>query len=71
MSLAALGGLEAVAIGVYICSSGEEMVAEMLAKVESVGGRVILEKTKINDDSGFFALFIDSEGNKLALHSKK
>lgn len=42
----------------------------VLNRVEANGGRVILEKTKIDDDAGYFALFIDSEGNKLALHSK-
>lgn len=42
----------------------------ILKRIESNGGRVILEKTKIDDDAGYFALFIDSEGNKLALHSK-
>jgi len=57
--------------GSLIYLNGGTNLQTMLAKVESVGGRVILEKTKINDDSGFFALFIDSEGNKLALHSKK
>ena len=57
--------------GSLIYLNGGTDLQTMLDKVESVGGRVILEKTKINDDSGFFALFIDSEGNKLALHSKK
>jgi predicted enzyme related to lactoylglutathione lyase len=41
----------------------------VLERVESAGGRVIMEKTLINEESGHFALFIDSEGNKLALHS--
>jgi len=43
----------------------------ILAKVEEAGGRVVMGKTLINEDSGYFAIFIDSEGNKLALHSKK
>lgn len=42
----------------------------ILQKVEEAGGRVIMKKTLINEDSGYFAVFIDSEGNKLALHSK-
>lgn len=41
----------------------------VLTKVEPAGGRVIMSKTLINDESGYFAIFIDSEGNKLALHS--
>ena len=40
----------------------------VLGRVELAGGRVIMAKTHINDASGNFALFIDSEGNRLALH---
>lgn len=43
----------------------------VLERVESAGGRIVMTKTLINEDSGYFAIFIDSEGNKLALHSKK
>lgn len=41
----------------------------ILKKVEEAGGRIVMTKTLINEDSGYFAIFIDSEGNKLALHS--
>jgi predicted enzyme related to lactoylglutathione lyase len=40
----------------------------VLGRVELAGGRVIMARTHINDASGNFALFIDSEGNRLALH---
>ncbi len=43
----------------------------VLGRVEAAGGRVILGKTLISEDDGCFALFIDTEGNKLALHSTK
>lgn len=43
----------------------------ILSRIESAGGRIIMQKTLINEESGYFAIFIDSEGNKLALHSKK
>ncbi|WP_432410561.1 VOC family protein [Rasiella sp. SM2506] len=57
--------------GSLIYLNGGEDLQILVNKVEIAGGRVILEKTKIDDDSGYFALFIDTEGNKLALHSKK
>jgi hypothetical protein len=41
----------------------------ILDKVEINGGKVIVPKTAHADGSGFFALFIDSEGNKLGLNS--
>lgn len=40
----------------------------ILGRVELAGGRVIMLKTLINDAAGCFALFIDSEGNRVALH---
>ncbi|PTX42474.1 hypothetical protein C8P64_2903 [Christiangramia gaetbulicola] len=43
----------------------------ILKRVEPAGGRIVMTKTLINEESGFFAIFIDSEGNKLALHSNK
>lgn len=43
----------------------------VLARVDAAGGRIVMPKTLIDKESGFFAIFIDSEGNKLALHSNK
>lgn len=40
-----------------------------LDKIERRGGKVIVPKTMISPEIGFFAHFIDSEGNKLGLHS--
>lgn len=41
----------------------------ILNKIESNGGKIIVPKTIISPDMGFFAMFIDTEGNKLGLHS--
>lgn len=43
----------------------------MLDKVSQHGGQVIVPKTEISPEMGFFALFIDTEGNKLGLHSAR
>jgi predicted enzyme related to lactoylglutathione lyase len=43
----------------------------MLSRVEFSGGRVIMPKTLISEEAGWFALFIDSEGNRVALHEGK
>lgn len=40
-----------------------------LARVEPNGGKVILPKTSIGEN-GFMAQFIDTEGNRVALHSR-
>jgi len=43
---------------------------EPLSKIESSGGQILMGKTFISDDAGFYALILDSEGNRLALCSK-
>jgi predicted enzyme related to lactoylglutathione lyase len=53
---------------VYL-NAGKDLTP-VLGRVEQAGGRIILGKTLISEEAGYFALFIDSEGNKLALHSK-
>ncbi|MFT5667876.1 MAG: putative enzyme related to lactoylglutathione lyase [Vicingaceae bacterium] len=57
--------------GTLMYLNGGKDLNDVLRRVESAGGRVLLAKQKINEDNGYFALFIDSEGNKMALHSKK
>lgn len=53
----------------FTAHSGD--LANELGKVESAGGKVLRTKTLIRDDIGYMALFIDSEGNRIALHSSK
>ncbi|MGK7389260.1 MAG: VOC family protein [Candidatus Cyclobacteriaceae bacterium M2_1C_046] len=43
----------------------------ILERIEPAGGRIVMPKTLITEEAGYFAIFIDSEGNKLALHSNK
>lgn len=38
-------------------------------KIEGAGGKVLMPKTHITEEIGYMAIFIDSEGNKMALHS--
>jgi predicted enzyme related to lactoylglutathione lyase len=57
--------------GVLLYLNGGDDLAVPLSKVEGAGGTVVLAKTKISDEIGFYAIFIDSEGNRLALHSMK
>lgn len=44
---------------------------DVLDRIEPAGGKVIRGKTQISPEHGFMALFIDSEGNRLALHSSQ
>lgn len=56
--------------GPLIYLNGGDDLDNVLNKVEEAGGRIVMPKTHIGEDAGYFAIFIDSQGNKLALHSK-
>lgn len=53
----------------FTAHSGD--LANELSRVEAAGGQVTQKKTLIADDIGFMGLFIDTEGNRIALHSRK
>lgn len=44
---------------------------DQLNRVEDAGGKVLQAKTLIADDIGYMGLFLDTEGNRLAIHSRK
>jgi predicted enzyme related to lactoylglutathione lyase len=46
-------------------------LADELARVEPAGGKVLMPKRQIAPDIGHMALFVDTEGNRVALHSRK
>ena len=40
-----------------------------LARVEPNGGKVTVPKTRVSEEHGYCAVFIDTEGNRVAMHS--
>jgi uncharacterized protein len=44
-------------------------VQHVLDRIESAGGTVVVPKTLISAEHGYMAVFIDTEGNRIALHS--
>jgi hypothetical protein len=54
--------------GSLIYLNGGDDLSVALSKIEKAGGKIILPKTSIGPN-GFMAHFIDTEGNKMALHS--
>ncbi|MCL6266623.1 VOC family protein [Flagellimonas myxillae] len=62
-------GYEPSATGITIYLDAGEDLQPVLDKISSNGGQILVPKTPHADESGFFALFLDSEGNKLGLHS--
>jgi len=42
---------------------------KVLDKVECNNGKVIVPKRQVNPEVGYIEIFIDTEGNKMAVHS--
>lgn len=55
--------------GPLLYLNGGENLQNMLDRVAPAGGKVIMPKTQISPEQGYMAMFIDSEGNRMALHS--
>lgn len=55
--------------GVTIYLNGGDNLQVILDKVEKNGGKTLIPKTLHADESGYFAIFLDSEGNRIGLHS--
>lgn len=62
-------GYQPSADGVTLYLNGGENLQIILDKVEKNGGKIVIPKTPLADESGYFAIFHDTEGNKLGLHS--
>ena len=52
---------------VYLSGGADLIVAP--DRVDDAGGTILLGKTPIGPELGYYARFLDTEGNRLALHS--
>ena len=55
--------------GPLVYLNGNPDVQNVLDKVEAAGGKIMVPKTMISPDYGFMAVILDSEGNRIGLHS--
>jgi uncharacterized protein len=53
----------------FTAHSGD--VANELSRVAEAGGTVLVPRTLITEEIGYYGLFLDSEGNRIAVHSRK
>lgn len=56
--------------GPIIYLSANPDLQNVLDNIEENGGKIIQPKTQINEEYGYMAMFLDSEGNRVALHSQ-
>lgn len=62
-------GYEPTTKGPRIYLSGGTDLNTVLHRVEAAGGKIVRPKTQITPELGYFAVFTDTEGNQLCLHS--
>ena len=55
--------------GVLVYLNGNPDVQQVLDKVEAAGGKILVPKTEISPEYGFMAVILDTEGNRIGLHS--
>lgn len=53
---------------IYFTAFSGDLAIEM-DRVEQAGGTILTPKKQISPDHGYMGLFLDSEGNRIALHS--
>ena len=56
--------------GTTVYLNANRYMQDVVDRIEPAGGKIIQAKKLISPDHGFMALFTDSEGNRLALHSE-
>jgi predicted enzyme related to lactoylglutathione lyase len=55
--------------GPLVYLNGNPDVQKVLDKVEKAGGKIQVPKTEISPEYGYMAVIIDTEGNRIGLHS--
>jgi len=55
--------------GVLVYLNANPDVSLVLERIEEEGGVVLMYKTMLTAGAGFIAAFLDTEGNRIALHS--
>jgi len=56
--------------GSVIYLNADPGIQPVIDRIAAAGGKVVMPKTEISPEIGYMAFFIDSEGNKIGLHSQ-
>ncbi len=57
--------------GTIVYLNANPAIQTVIDKIEAAGGKVVMPKTQITEEIGYMAFFIDTEGNRMALHAGK
>lgn len=55
--------------GPLIYLNGNPDLQNILNRVEAAGGKIMVPKTEISPEYGYMAVMLDTEGNRIGLHS--
>ncbi|HUF02941.1 MAG TPA: VOC family protein [Aridibacter sp.] len=56
--------------GVVVYLNANPEIQNVIDRIEAAGGNIVIPKTQISEEIGYMAIFIDSEGNRVALHAE-
>jgi uncharacterized protein len=54
---------------IYLTTPTGDLNKDQLA-IEKAGGKIIVPRKQISEDYGYILVFVDSEGNRIAMHSR-
>jgi predicted enzyme related to lactoylglutathione lyase len=57
--------------GVFVYLNANPDLQQVVDRVEKAGGKIIMQKTMIDEQVGYMAFLSDTEGNSVGLHSNK
>ena len=56
--------------GTLVYLNANPNMDEILERIQKEGGQIVMGKTQIDPETGYMAFFIDTEGNRIGLHSQ-
>lgn len=57
--------------GTVIYLNANPAMDDTVSRIEAAGGKLLMPKTQIDENTGYMAFFADTEGNRMGLHSQK
>ncbi|HTB31166.1 MAG TPA: VOC family protein [Bacteroidia bacterium] len=56
--------------GAVVYLNANPAIDTVIGKIEQAGGKMIMPKMQISPEIGYMAFFVDTEGNRMALHAQ-
>lgn len=55
--------------GAIVYLNANPGIQTVIDRIEPAGGKLIMPRTQITEEIGYMAFFVDTEGNRMALHA--